>query len=281
MTLSDFTQKALRHLPWLAAIALVLGITGVYAGRSVIESDLPSVESLRELQLSVPLRIYTEDGKLIGEFGAERRALLKYAAFPKKVVQAFLAAEDANFFEHSGVDYLGLLRAGLKLATTGEKSQGGSTITMQLARNVFLSSEKTFTRKFREILLAQKIERELSKEEILELYLNKIYLGERAYGVGAAAKVYFDKDIKDLTLSETAVLASLPKAPSANNPGKNPERAAERRNYVLRRMLELNAITKQEYDAAVAAPIVVRPANKAVDVDAHFVVVLVRAELFN
>lgn len=281
MTLSDFTQKALRHLPWLAAIALVLGIAGVYAGRAVIESDLPSVESLRELQLSVPLRIYTEDGKLIGEFGAERRALLKYAAFPEKVVQAFLAAEDANFFEHSGVDYLGLLRAGLKLATTGEKAQGGSTITMQLARNVFLSSEKTFTRKFREILLAQKIERELSKEEILELYLNKIYLGERAYGVGAAAKVYFDKDIKDLTLSEIAVLASLPKAPSANNPVKNPERAAERRNYVLRRMLELNDITKQEYDAALAAPVVVRPAHMAVDVDAHYVAEMVRAELYN
>lgn len=281
MTLSDFTQKALRHLPWIAAIALVLGITGVYAGRTAIESDLPSVESLRELQLSVPLRIYTEDGKLIGEFGAERRALLKYAAFPKKVVQAFLAAEDANFFEHSGVDYLGLLRAGVKLATTGEKSQGGSTITMQLARNVFLSSEKTFTRKFREILLAQKIERELSKEEILELYLNKIYLGERAYGVGAAAKVYFDKDIKDLTLSEIAVLASLPKAPSANNPVKNPERAAERRNYVLRRMLELNNITQQEYNAAIAAPVVVRQANMAVDVDAHYVAEMVRAELFN
>lgn len=280
MTLSDLTQKALRRLPLLAAIALVLGITGVYAGRAAIESDLPSVESLRELQLSVPLRIYTEDGKLIGEFGAERRALLKYAAFPKKVVQAFLAAEDANFFEHSGVDYLGLLRAALKLATTGEKSQGGSTITMQLARNVFLSSEKTFTRKFREILLAQKIERELSKEEILELYLNKIYLGERAYGVGAAAKVYFDKDIKDLTLSEIAVLASLPKAPSANNPVKNPARAAERRNYVLRRMLELNYITKQEYDAAFAAPVIVRPTHMAVDVDAHYVAEMVRAEIF-
>lgn len=280
MSLSNLPQKAMRHLPWIAAIALVLGITGVYAGRAAIESDLPSVESLRELQLSVPLRIYTEDGKLIGEFGAERRALLKYTAFPKKVVQAFLAAEDANFFEHSGVDYLGLLRAGLKLATTGEKSQGGSTITMQLARNVFLSSEKTFTRKFREILLAQKIERELSKEEILELYLNKIYLGERAYGVGAAAKVYFDKDIKDLTLSEIAVLASLPKAPSANNPVKNPERAAERRNYVLRRMLELNDITQEEYKVAIAAPVVVRPANMAVDVDAHYVAEMVRTELY-
>ncbi|PTU31278.1 penicillin-binding protein 1A [Stenotrophobium rhamnosiphilum] len=280
MTSSELYQKALRLAPWLAAIVVILGTAGVYAGRASLESDLPSIESLRELQLSVPLRIYTEDNKLIGEFGAERRALLKYKALPPKVVQAFLAAEDANFFQHSGVDYMGLLRAGVKLATTGDKAQGGSTITMQLARNVFLSSEKTFTRKFREILLAQKIERELTKEEILELYLNKIYLGERAYGVGAAAKVYFDKDVKDLTLSEIAVIASLPKAPSTNNPVKNPARAAERRNYVLRRMLELNYITKQEYTAAVASPVVVRPAHMAVDVDAHYVAEMVRVEMF-
>lgn len=280
MTFSELCTKTLRHWPKLGGIALVLGITVSSAGCGAIESDLPSVDSLRELQLSVPLRVYTEDGKLIGEFGAERRALLKYDAFPKQVVHAFLAAEDANFFEHSGVDYFGLMRAALKLAATGEKAQGGSTITMQLARNVYLSSEKTFTRKFREILLAQKIERELKKEEILELYLNKIYLGERAYGVGAAAKVYFNKDIKDLTLSEVAVLASLPKAPSANNPVKNPERATERRNYVLRRMLELDYINKQQYDAAVAAPLVVRPAHMAVDVDAHYVAEMVRAELY-
>ncbi|MES2490277.1 MAG: penicillin-binding protein 1A [Pseudomonadota bacterium] len=280
MTSSELYRKALRVAPWLAAAVLILGTAGVYAGRASLESDLPSIESLRELQLSVPLRIYTEDNKLIGEFGAERRALLKYKAFPPKVVQAFLAAEDANFFQHSGVDYMGLLRAGVKLATTGDKAQGGSTITMQLARNVFLSSEKTFTRKFREILLAQKIERELTKEEILELYLNKIYLGERAYGVGAAAKVYFDKDVKDLTLSEIAVIASLPKAPSTNNPVKNPARAAERRNYVLRRMLELSYITKAEYTAAVAAPVVVRAAHMAVDVDAHYVAEMVRAEMF-
>ena len=187
MTFSELAKKALRLSPWLAVPAIILGIGGFYAGRAYFEAGLPSVDSLRELQLSEPLRVYTSDGKLIGEFGAERRAVLKYNEFPQKVVQAFLAAEDANFFEHSGVDYWGLMRAGIKLITTGEKSQGGSTITMQLARNVYLSSEKTFTRKFREILLAQKIERELSKEEILELYLNKIYLGERAYGVGAAA----------------------------------------------------------------------------------------------
>ena len=280
MTFSELCNKTLRHWPKLAAIVVAAGIALFFAGCGAIESDLPSVDSLRELQLSVPFRVYTEDGKLIGEFGAERRAPLKYDAFPPQVVHAFLAAEDANFFEHSGVDYLGLMRAAFKLVTTGEKAQGGSTITMQLARNVYLSSEKTFTRKFREILLAQKIERELKKEEILELYLNKIYLGERAYGVGAAAKVYFDKDVKDLTLSEMAVLASLPKAPSANNPVKNPERAAERRNYVLRRMLELDYIKKPEYDAAVAAPVVVRPAHMAVDVDAHYVAEMVRNELY-
>jgi penicillin-binding protein 1A len=281
MTFSEFVKKTLHTWPWLLATSVVFVAIVFYAGRAYFESDLPSVDSLRELQLSVPLRVYTEDGKLIGEFGAERRALLKYSEFPKQVVQAFVAAEDASFFEHSGVDYFGLLRAGLKLATTGEKAQGGSTITMQLARNVYLSSEKTFTRKFREILLAQKIERELKKEEILELYLNKIYLGERAYGVGSAAKVYFDKNIKDLTLSEIAVIASLPKAPSANNPVKNPERAAERRNYVLRRMHELDDISQQEYDAAVAEPVTVRPAHMAVDIDAHYVAEMVRAEAYD
>ncbi|TXH05545.1 MAG: penicillin-binding protein 1A [Nevskiaceae bacterium] len=281
MTFPELRQRLLQLLPWLAAAGLALAVAVFLAARAYFEADLPSVDSLRELQLSVPLRVYTEDGKLIGEFGAERRAVLKYAEFPKRVVQAFLAAEDADFFGHSGVDYAGLARAALKLATTGEKAQGGSTITMQLARNVFLSSQKTFTRKFREILLAQKIERELSKEEILELYLNKIYLGERAYGVGAAAKVYFDKDLKDLTLSEIAVIASLPKAPSANNPVKNPERATERRNYVLRRMRELDFIDQPAYDAAVAEPITVRPAHMAVDVDAHYVAEMVRAQLYD
>ena len=281
MTFTEVRKIVLRLSPWLAGAGVVFALIVFYAGKAYFESGLPSVDSLRELQLSVPLRVYTEDGKLIGEFGAERRALLKYADFPKSVVQAFLAAEDASFFEHAGVDYFGLMRAGLKLASTGEKAQGGSTITMQLARNVFLSSEKTFTRKFREILLAQKIERELSKQEILELYLNKIYLGERAYGVGAAAKVYFDKDLKDLTLSEIAVIASLPKAPSANNPVKNPERAAERRNYVLRRMRDLDFISATEYEAAIATPVAVQPGHMAVDVDAYYVAEMVRSELYN
>ncbi|MGH8455820.1 MAG: penicillin-binding protein 1A [Stenotrophobium sp.] len=270
-------------LVWLllgAVVSLLVALGVVLGVRASLEAGLPSVDSLRQLQLSVPLRIYTRDGKLIGEFGAERRELLKYEDFPPQVVQAFVDAEDADFFKHGGVDYWGLARAALKLVATGEKTQGGSTITMQLARNVFLTNEKTFTRKFREILLAHKIEHELSKKEILALYLNKIYLGERAYGVGAAAQVYFGKDLGQLTLSECAVLASLPKAPSANNPIRNPQRSTERRNYVLRRMLDLRDITKQQYNAAMAEKVVVREARAPVDIDAHYVAEMVRADLY-
>ncbi|MGH8504618.1 MAG: penicillin-binding protein 1A [Stenotrophobium sp.] len=270
-------------LPWLllvTVVAVVVAGIAAFAVRASLEASLPSVQGIRQIQMSVPFRVYTRDGKLIGVFGSERRELLQYDDFPKQVVQAFVAAEDSNFFEHSGVDYWGLARAGLMLIVTGEKTQGGSTITMQLARNVFLSSKKTFTRKFREILLAQKIEHELSKQEILALYLNKIYLGERAYGVGAAAHTYFGKDLKDLTLSETAVLAGLPKAPSANNPVSNLKRATERRNYVLHRMLELRDITQQQYADAISEPVVTREEQVPVDVDAHYVAEMVRADLY-
>lgn len=270
---------------------LLLGLAGLLLGgllvlwagflvaRSYFESELPSVESLKQLQLAVPLRIYAADGKLIGEFGSERRALLKYAQFPPRVVQAFLAAEDDRFFSHPGVDWQGLGRAGLILLTTGEKTQGGSTITMQLARNVFLSNERTYARKFKEILLSLRIEEELGKEEILELYLNKIFLGERAYGVGAAALVYFGKDVKDLSLAEAAVIAGLPKAPSRDNPIANPERAKERRDYVLRRMRQLGYISDDEYQAAVEEPLIVHPYRAQVDVDAFYVAEMVRVEM--
>ena len=263
-----------------AAASVVLGLIGFFTLLLSLRSDLPAVESLRTLQLQVPLHVLTRDGKLIGEFGAERRALVKLSDMPPKLVQAFLAAEDASFYEHGGVDYWGLLRAALKLVSTGEKAQGGSTITMQLARNVFLSSEKTFTRKFREILLARKIERELSKQEILELYLNKIYLGERAYGVGAAALIYFDKPVKNLSLADMAVLAALPKAPSRDNPVSNPERARDRRNYVLRRMRELGYIEAAEYEAAIALPVAVHPYRAQAELDAYFAAEMVRAELY-
>lgn len=268
---------------WLLAIAvglLLAGAAAVWGAVAYLSRDLPSVDSLRELQLSVPLRIYSRDQKLIGEFGAERRALLRYEDLPPQLVQAFLASEDDRFFEHPGVDWQGLLRAAFKLAASGERAQGGSTITMQLARNVFLSSERTFTRKFREILLALRIEDELTKEQILELYLNKIFLGERAYGVGAAALVYFAKDVRDLSLAETALIAGLPKAPSRDNPVTSPERAQERRDYVLRRMRDLGYISELDYEAARAERVTVHPYRAQVDVDAHYVAEMVRAELY-
>lgn len=271
-----------RVLLWLLVALLVLAAAGVgtiYGVAAYYGRALPSVDSLRQLQLSVPLRIYSRDGKLIGEYGAERRALLAYQDLPPQLVQAFLAAEDDRFFEHPGVDWQGLLRASLKFAATGEKAQGGSTITMQLARNVFLSSERTFDRKFKEILLALRIERELSKEQILETYLNKIFLGERAYGVGAAARVYFDKDVQQLTLGEIAVIAGLPKAPSRDNPVSNPERARERRDYVLHRMRDLESITELEYEAALAEPVIVHPYRAKVEAEADYVAEMARAEL--
>ncbi|MES0874850.1 penicillin-binding protein 1A [Sinimarinibacterium thermocellulolyticum] len=275
-------KPASRVLLWLLAIVLLLaalGAASLYAAAVHYGRDLPSVASLRELQLSVPMRIYSRDGKLIGEFGSERRALLRYEELPPRLVQAFLAAEDDRFFEHPGVDWQGLLRAGLKFAATGEKTQGGSTITMQLARNVFLSSERTFTRKFKEILLALRIERELSKEQIIELYLNKIFLGERAYGVGAAALVYFGQTVDGLTLGQAATIAGLPKAPSRDNPVVNPQRAAERRDYVLRRMHAQGYISTAELQAALAEPLLVRPYRPPVEVEADYVAEMVRAEL--
>lgn len=269
----------------LAVLAglLLAGVLALWAGflvaRAYYEDELPSVASLRELQLAIPLRIYTADGKLLGEFGAERRAPLKYSEFPPRVVQAFLAAEDDRFFDHPGVDWMGLARAAFALAVTGQKSQGGSTITMQLARNVFLSSERSYARKIKEILLALNIEKELKKEEILELYLNKIYLGERAYGVGAAALIYFSKNINDLRISEAAVIAGLPKAPSRDNPISNPDRAKERRNYVLRRMYQLGYISAEEFKASVDEPVIVKPYRARAEVDAYYVAEMVRQEV--
>jgi penicillin-binding protein 1A len=271
-------------LKWVGAIiaaAVVAAVLALWAGVQYLSADLPSVASLRELQLSVPLKIYARDGKLIGEFGAERRALLRYEELPPQLVRAFLAAEDDRFFDHPGVDWQGLLRAAFKLASSGERAQGGSTITMQLARNVFLSSERTFSRKFKEILLSLRIEKELDKQQILELYLNKIYLGERAYGVGAAALVYFNKDVHGLSLAEMALIAGLPKAPSRDNPVANPARAKERRDYVLRRMRHLGDISDLQYEAARAEPLTIHPYRAKVDVDAHYVAEMVRAQLFD
>jgi penicillin-binding protein 1A len=260
-------------------LAAAAAVAGFFALRAYYEPRLPAVDSLHDLKLGVPLRVFSQDARLIGEFGAERRDPLHYSQLPQVLVHAFLAAEDDRFFQHRGVDLQGLLRASLVLATTGEKRQGGSTITMQLARNVFLSPERSFSRKIKEILLALKIERELSKEQILELYLNRIFLGNRAYGVGAAAQVYFGKDVDHLTLGEMATLAGLPKAPSRDNPIADPDRARERRDYVLHRMAELHFIDQASYRRALDEPITAHEHLPEVEVEADYVAEMVRAEM--
>lgn len=270
----------------LFKFGLWFGIFGLFAGAAAIgvayyylEPDLPDIDSLRDVRLQVPLKVYTRDDRLIAEFGEKRRIPLDHEELPERLVQAFLAAEDANFYTHPGVDYRGLARAGVQLALTGEKRQGGSTITMQVARNFFLSSQKTYTRKLSEIFLALRIEKELSKAEILELYLNKIYLGHRAYGVGAAARVYYGKTVDELDLAQTAMIAGLPKAPSSFNPLTNPTRAVTRRNYVLSRMLELGYIDKAEYDEAHAQPVTASRYSPNIQAEAPYAAEMVRAEM--
>jgi penicillin-binding protein 1A len=243
-------KKAFRLIFRLLIVSFVLGLATLAITYLIVSQDLPDVETLRDIQLQVPLRVYTQDGKLISVFGEKRRIPVSIDEMPPHLINAFIAGEDARFRIHPGVDYQGISRAVWTLVTTGEKSVGGSTITQQLARNFFLTLEKTFTRKIKEIFLALKIERELSKDEILELYLNKILLGHRAYGVGAAADVYYGKPVSELSLAQCAMLAALPKAPSRINPITSPERAMERRDYVLGRMQDLEFIDSTEYQRA-------------------------------
>ena len=234
---------ALLALPLAAVLVVVFAVILAYP-------TLPSLESLTDYRPKIPLRVYTSDGVLIGEFGEERRALVKIDEVPDLMKKAILAAEDERFYRHGGVDYAGVARAALSNFVSGGVRQGASTITMQVARNFFLSKEKTFTRKFNEVLLAFKIEHSLSKDEILQLYVNQIFLGQRAHGFAAASQIYFGKSLKDLSLAETAMLAGLPKAPSRYNPVANPKRAKLRQQYVLRRMRELGDISDAEYRGA-------------------------------
>lgn len=260
---------------------LLLGVISVSLVAWYIVPQLPDIDSLRDVQLQVPLRVYTEDGQLIAEYGEKRRSPVNIEEVPDLLVKAFLAAEDDRFYQHPGVDWQGILRAAIHVARTGDKSQGGSTITMQVARNFFLSSEKTYLRKINEIFLALKIERELSKDEVLELYLNKIYLGQRAYGIAAAARVYYGLPLNELTLAQMATIAGLPKAPSTTNPVTNPARAGDRRGYVLDRMLHLGFIEPSEHESARAAPVAVRLHQTRIDVEAPYVGEMVRQQLFD
>ena len=242
----------------------------------LLTPTLPSVDHLAGNHFKVPMRVYTQDGLLIAEFGEEKRIPVKINEVPDLLSKAVLAAEDDSFYFHQGVDFTGIIRATLNNLRSGRTAEGASTITMQVARNYFLSPEKTFTRKFKEILLAFKIERELSKDQILELYLNKIFLGNRAYGFAAAAQLYYGKQLNELTLPEIAMLAGLPKAPSRDNPLTNPENAAARRNYVLNRMLKLKFIDETAYAQAQQATISASKHPLKFNIDAPYIAEMVR-----
>ncbi|MGI4815572.1 MAG: penicillin-binding protein 1A [Janthinobacterium lividum] len=264
----------------IVAALLVLG--GLLAGYILIvmEPNLPPLDALTDYRPKVPLRIYTADHVLIGEFGEERRRLMRFDDIPDVMKKAVLAIEDYRFYQHGGVDFEGILRAGVTDLLHGGASQGASTITMQVARNFFLSSEKTYTRKIYEMLLAYKIESTLSKDQILELYMNQIYLGQRAYGFASAAQIYFGKDLKDVTLAEAAMLAGLPKAPSAYNPIVNPKRAKVRQEYILKRMAELGYIDATQYQAALAEPLHVKGVGSEFSVHAEYVAEMARQMMY-
>ncbi|MGH6754782.1 MAG: transglycosylase domain-containing protein, partial [Bradyrhizobium sp.] len=251
----------------IAAAAAAIGLLVLLFVFSIVYSNLPPIDALTDYRPKIPLRIWTADGLLIGEFGEERRDFVAVADIPPAMKKAILAAEDDGFYEHRGVDYGGLARAAISNFVSGRRGQGGSTITMQVARNFFLSSERSYVRKMYEIALAYKIESSLSKDRIFEVYANQIFLGQRAYGFAAAAQVYFGKRLKDLTVGEMAMLAGLPVAPSAYNPFVNPKRAKARQDYVLTRMLGLGYIDRPTYDAAVAQELRPRstPAQAASD----------------
>ncbi len=251
----------------IAVIAIVLVLT---------YPNLPSLEVLTDYRPKIPLRVYTADGFLIGEFGEERRSVVRIEDVPAVMKQAILAAEDERFYQHGGIDSIGMLRAAIMNLTSGGKKQGASTITQQVARNFFLSSEKTYTRKLYEVLLSFKIEHNLTKDQILELYVNHIYLGQRAYGFAAAASIYFGKQLKDLTPAEAAMLAGLPKAPSAFNPVVNPKRAKLRQQYVLRRMKEMGVLDEKQHEAALKQTLVVKRETNDYAVHAEYVAEMAR-----
>ena len=259
--------------------SIILGGVFIVGGYIYLSLRLPSVEILQNIQLQVPLRVYTRDGRLLAEFGKKRRVPVLLDQIPETLILAILATEDERFYTHPGVDWRGLVRAVVYLIRTGEKGPGGSTITMQVARNFFLGREKTYERKINEILLALKIERELTKEDILSLYLNKVFLGHRAYGFGAAAQVYYAKELQQLDLAQLTMIAGLPKAPSRYNPIANPERAVTRRNYVLRRMLKLGFIDVNAYDQARNAPVTASVHSLVVQTEAPYVAEMVRAQI--
>ncbi len=275
MTFSRWPYPVLIALALLILPVISLGLAAMLA-----YPGLPSLEVLTDYRPKIPLRIYSAEGSLIGEFGEERRALVQISEVPEIMKQAILAAEDDRFYEHGGVDYMGVMRAAFSNFTSGGVKQGASTITMQVARNFFLTREKTLSRKFNEVLLTFKIEHSLTKDEILQLYINQIFLGQRAYGFAAAAQVYFGKPLNQLSVAEVAVLAGLPKAPSLYNPVASLQRAKLRQQYVLRRMHELNFIDDEQYQLAQQQPLVIMRGSQEFGVKTDFLAEMVRQSVY-
>ena len=272
-------MKYIKRVVSLSIIAMVMGLCTIAGLYFYIKPDLPSVSVLKDVRLQTPMKVFTQDGKLISQFGVKRRIPLELEHVPDSLVHAILATEDSRFFEHPGIDPIGILRAAVNLALTGEKGQGGSTLTMQLARGFFLTREKTFLRKFKEIFIAWHIERVLTKQEILALYINKVELGHRSFGFGAAAQVYYGKDINELTLAQVATLAGLPKAPSTMNPISRPERSVNRRKVVLSRMKAEGYITDEEYQVAANAPVTAEKHGAEIELDAPYLANVIYEEM--
>lgn len=267
------TFRVLLTLFALASFGAIFSLAAIYL---YLSPNLPSVKSIRDVRLQTPLRVYSSDGLLIGEFGEKRRRPIKLENVPQAFIDALLAAEDRDFYSHKGVSIRGLARAVTELITTGEKGSGGSTLTMQLTRNVFLSLDIKFVRKFNEILLSLKLERELTKDEILELYVNYMFLGKRAYGIQAAAEVYYGTELSELSLAQLAMIAGLFQGPSTQNPIINPVRALERRNWILRQMYSLELVDKQQFESALAEPITAEYHGSRLDISAPYVAELAR-----
>lgn len=273
------TKVFFKWLIYLLFGGFAFGTAVAFSVVLYLGPQLPDIEQLKNIQLQTPLRIYTQDEKLVAEFGEKRRTPVQYEQIPQHFIQAILAAEDTSFYEHSGIDIKGLGRAFVQLAQSGSIQSGGSTITMQVARNYLLTLDQTFTRKFKEIMISLQMEKILTKEEIMELYVNKIYLGNRAYGIDAAAEVYYGKELHELSLAQLAMIAGLPKAPSRYNPIINPRRALLRRNWIVHRMHSLGMIDEESYETAVREPITARYHGLRPEVEAPYVAEMVRAEV--
>ncbi|MGY3568522.1 penicillin-binding protein 1A [Vibrio paucivorans] len=270
-------MKFIKRLFIFTLICMILGVTTIFGFYYHVKPELPDVATLRDVELQTPMQVFSQDGKLISQFGEKRRIPVTYDEIPQHLIEALIATEDSRFYEHPGIDPIGITRAAIVVAMSGSAKQGASTITQQLARNFFLSNEKKIMRKIKEIFIAIHIEQLLTKQEILELYVNKIFLGYRSYGFGAAAQTYFGKNLQDLSLSQIATLAGMPKAPSTMNPIYSLERATNRRNIVLLRMLDEKYITQEEYDQARAEEIESRFHGAEIELSAPYVAELARS----